>query len=113
MNKDEDIVITSAFRTPIGSFQGSLKNHTAVELGTAVIKKCMDQSNLNSKEVDSVILGQVLTAATGQNPARQASMNAGIAKETPAWVVNQVCGSGFRSVALAYQSIMNGDANVI
>ena len=74
MNKDEDIVITSAFRTPIGSFQGSLINHKATELGTAFVKKCMEHSNLNGSEVDTVILGQVLQTGCGQNPARQAAI---------------------------------------
>ncbi len=113
MNKDEDIVITSAFRTPIGSFQGSLKNHTAVELGTAVIKKCMDQSNLNSKEVDSVILGQVLQAGSGQNPARQAAINAGINNDKTATTINQVCGSGLAAVTLGFNSLKLNDANIV
>lgn len=108
-----EVYITSATRTAVASFNGSLASLPADELGKTVIQESLKRSNLDPSEVDEVILGQVLTAATGQNPARQASMNAGIAKETPAWVVNQVCGSGLRSVALAYQSIMNGDANVI
>ena len=108
-----EVYISSATRTAVASFNGSLANLPAHDLGKVVIQESLKRSNLDPSEVDEVILGQVLTAATGQNPARQASMNAGIAKETPAWVVNQVCGSGLRSVALAYQSIMNGDANVI
>ena len=108
-----EVYITSATRTAVASFNGSLASLPADELGKTVIQESLKRSNLDPSEVDEVILGQVLTAATGQNPARQASMNAGIAKETPAWIVNQVCGSGLRSVALAYQSIMNGDANVI
>ena len=108
-----EVYITSATRTAVASFNGSLASVPAHELGKAVIQESLKRSKLDPSEVDEVILGQVLTAATGQNPARQASMNAGIAKETPAWIVNQVCGSGLRSVALAYQSIMNGDANVI
>ena len=108
-----EVYITSATRTAVASFNGSLASLPADELGKTVIQESLKRSNLDPSEVDEVILGQVLTAATGQNPARQASVNAGIAKETPAWIVNQVCGSGLRSVALAYQSIMNGDANVI
>ena len=108
-----EVYISSATRTAVASFNGSLANLPAHDLGKVVIQESLKRSKLDPSEVDEVILGQVLTAATGQNPARQASMNAGIAKETPAWVVNQVCGSGLRSVALAYQSIMNGDANVI
>ena len=108
-----EVYITSATRTAVASFNGSLASMPAHELGKIVIQESLKRSNLDPSEVDEVILGQVLTAATGQNPARQASMNAGISKEAPAWIVNQVCGSGLRSVALAYQSIMNGDANVI
>ena len=105
--------ITSAVRTAVGSFNGSLASLPAHDLGKVVIKEAISRSNLESADVEEVILGQVLTAATGQNPARQASINAGLKKETPAWLVNQVCGSGLRSVALAYQSIMNGDADII
>ena len=105
MNKDEDIVITSAFRTPIGSFQGSLKNHSATELGTAVIKKCMEHSNLNSSEVDTVILGHVLQAGCGQNPARQVAINAGIENDKTATTINQVCGSGLAAVTLGFNSL--------
>ena len=105
--------ITSAVRTAVGSFNGSLASLPAHDLGKVVIKEAISRSNLESADVEEVILGQVLTAATGQNPARQASINAGLNKETPAWLVNQVCGSGLRSVALAYQSIMNGDADII
>ena len=78
MNSDDDIIITSAFRTPIGSFQGSLKNHKATELGTAVVKRCMEHSNLNGSEIDTVILGQVLQAGCWQNPARRTAINSGI-----------------------------------
>ena len=113
MNKDEDIVITSAFRTPIGSFQGSLKNYTATELGTVVIKKCMEQSNLNSTEVDTIILGQVLQAGSGQNPARQAAINAGIDNDKTATTINQVCGSGLAAVSLGFNSLKLNDANII
>jgi acetyl-CoA C-acetyltransferase len=108
-----DVFITSATRTGVGSFSGSLSNLQAHDLGKIVIEDSLKKSSVESTEVDEVILGQVLTAGTGQNPARQASINAGISKETPAWVVNQVCGSGLRSVALGFQAIKNQDANII
>jgi acetyl-CoA C-acetyltransferase len=108
-----EVFITSAVRTAVGSFNGSLANMHAHDLGKIVIKEAIARSNVEASEVEEVILGQVLTAATGQNPARQAAINAGLNKETPAWLVNQVCGSGLRSVALAYQAIMNNDANII
>tara|TARA_B100000902_G_scaffold344436_1_gene349818 strand:+ start:3978 stop:5150 length:1173 start_codon:yes stop_codon:yes gene_type:complete len=108
-----EVFITSAVRTAVGSFNGSLASMPAHDLGKIVIKEAIGRSNVEASEVEEVILGQVLTAATGQNPARQAAINAGLNKETPAWLVNQVCGSGLRSVALAYQAIMNNDANII
>ena len=108
-----EVFITSAVRTAVGSFNGSLANMPAHDLGKIVIKEAIGRSYVEASEVEEVILGQVLTAATGQNPARQAAINAGLNKETPAWLVNQVCGSGLRSVALAYQAIMNNDANII
>ena len=108
-----EVFITSAVRTAVGSFNGSLANMPAHDLGKIVIKEAIARSNVEASEVEEVILGQVLTAATGQNPARQAAINAGLNKETPAWLVNQVCGYGLRSVALAYQAIMNNDANII
>ena len=108
-----EVFITSAVRTAVGSFNGSLANMPAHDLGKIVIKEAIGRSNVEASEVEEVILGQVLTAATDQNPARQAAINAGLNKETPAWLVNQVCGSGLRSVALAYQAIMNNDANII
>ena len=108
-----DAFITSATRTGVGSFSGSLSNLEAHDLGKIVIEDSLKKSAVQPHEVDEVILGQVLTAGTGQNPARQASVNAGIAKETPAWVVNQVCGSGLRTVALGFQAIKNQDANIV
>ena len=113
MDKDEDIVITSAFRTPIGSFQGSLKNHTATDLGTVVINKCMEHSNLKGSEVETVILGQVLQAGSGQNPARQAAVNAGIDYDKTATTINQVCGSGLAAVTLGFNSLKLNDADII
>ena len=108
-----DVFITAATRTGVGSFSGSLSSLQAHELGKIVIEDTLKKSSVQPNEVDEVILGQVLTAGTGQNPARQASVNAGIAKETPAWIVNQVCGSGLRTVALGFQAIKNQDANII
>ena len=108
-----DVYITSAIRTGVGSFSGSLSSLQAHDLGKVVIKDSLKKSSVESSEIDEVIFGQVLSAGTGQNPARQASMNAGINKETPAYVVNQVCGSGLRTVALGFQSIKNQDANIV
>ena len=104
-----EVYITAATRTGVGSFNGSLASLPAHDLGKIVINETIKKAGVDQSEVDEVIMGQVLAAGTGQNPARQASMNAGISKETPALVVNQVCGSGLRSVALGYQSIKNND----
>ena len=103
--KIDDIVITSASRTPIGTYKGSLKEFSADKLGTICIKEIIKHSKLKSSDVGEVIMGQVLTSATGQNPARQASVNAGIPVSKPAHIVNQLCGSGLRAVASAYQSV--------
>jgi acetyl-CoA C-acetyltransferase len=107
------VVITSATRTAVGSLGKSLKNIPANELGSSVISESIKRSKLKPDDVDEVIMGQVLTGGTGQNPARQASINAGIPKEKPAYVVNQVCGSGIRSVVSGFQSIMCADSNII
>ena len=109
----QDIVITAAKRTPVGSFLGAFAGTPAHELGRVAIEAALAQAGVAGEEVSEVILGQVLTAAQGQNPARQASMAAGIPKEVPAWGVNQVCGSGLRTVALAAQAIACGDATII
>jgi acetyl-CoA C-acetyltransferase len=106
-------VITAARRTPVGSFMGAFAGVPAHELGRTVLAAVMADAGLSPAEVDEVILGQVLTAGHGQNPARQASMAAGVADTTPAWGVNQVCGSGLRAVALASQAIQSGDAEII
>ena len=111
--KSDGIVITSAFRTAIGSFNGSLSSKTAPELGSTVIKKCVQDSGLKKEEVDMVYMGQVLTAGVGQNPARQSTIFAGLPNETTNTTVNQVCGSGLASVALAYNSIKCGDGKII
>jgi len=113
MIKDNDIVITSAFRTPIGSFLGSLINHKATELGSEVIKKCIEHSELNGKDVDIVYMGQVLQAGSGQNPARQAAIHAGIDKDKTATTINQVCGSGLSAISLGYNSIKLNDSNIV
>ena len=114
MIKDnKNIVITSAVRTAIGTFRGSLKDMQASDLGAIVTKAAMQKSNLNSDDVDELIMGQVLTGATGQNPARQAAMNAGLPKEKTAYLINQVCGSGLRSVVAGYQAIISNDSKII
>ena len=107
------VVIVSAARTPVGSFNGSLSSVAASELGTTALKAAMARAKLEGSDIDEVILGQVLAAGAGQNPARQASINAGIPKESPAWGMNQLCGSGLRAVALGMQQIASGDANIV
>ena len=109
----KEVVIVSALRTAIGSFGGSFKNVSAVELGAEVIVESLNQLNLSPEEVDEVILGNVLNAGKGQNVARQVSIAAGIPKEVPALTINQVCGSGLRSVMLAAQTIISGDNEVV
>ena len=111
--KLDDIVITSALRTPIGSFQGKLKKIRADKLGSFSIKEVLKNSKLTGDDVDEIIMGQVLTSAAGQNPARQAAVNANIPISKPSHLVNQVCGSGLRSVASAYQSIKLGENKII
>ena len=111
-NKTE-IVITAALRTAVGSFGKSLKNINAENLGSSVISRLIKDLNIKKDEVDEIILGQVLTAGSGQNTARQAAVKSGISKEVPAYVVNQVCGSGIRSVASGYQSIKSGDSKIV
>src|SRR3954470_24202269 len=108
-----DVVITAARRTPVGSFLGAFAGTPAHELGRIAIAAALEQAGVAPDEVSEVILGQVLTAAQGQNPARQASMAAGVPKEVPAWGVNQVCGSGLRAVALASQAIRTGDSAIV
>lgn len=110
---DTDIVIVGAARTAVGAFNGAFANIPAHELGTVAIKEALRRAKVEAGEVDEVILGQVLTAAQGQNPARKAAMDAGVPQEATAWSLNQVCGSGLRSVALGLQQIANGDARII
>jgi acetyl-CoA C-acetyltransferase len=108
-----DVAIVAAARTAVGSFNGSFANLPAHELGKAAIKEVLKRAQVEPKDVSEVILGQILTAGQGQNPARQASINSGIPVEVPAWGVNQLCGSGLRAVALGYQAIVNGDSSVV
>ncbi|HXX08099.1 MAG TPA: acetyl-CoA C-acetyltransferase [Pseudolabrys sp.] len=109
----DDIVIVSAARTPVGAFNGAFANLPAHELGKTAIKAALERAGIEGGRVSEVILGQILTAGQGQNPARQASIAAAIPVETPAWGVNQLCGSGLRSVALGYQAILNGDSEIV
>ena len=108
-----NVVIASAARTPVGSFGGSFSDTPAHDLGTAVLRELVARAGVDASEVSETILGQVLTAAQGQNPARQAHINAGFPQEAAAWSINQVCGSGLRAVALAAQHIQLGDANIV
>ena len=112
-NKSKEVVIVNAFRTPIGTYKGSLKNIKSHDLGSIVIKEVLKRSKFDKDEIDEVVMGQVLTAGTGQNPARQAAINAGIPISKPAHIVNQVCGSGLRAVISGYQSIKLGEATNI
>ncbi len=113
MSDKNNIVITYALRTAIGSMGGTLKNIPGHELGSCVISEAINKSKVNKEDVDEVIMGQVLTGGAGQNPARQAAMISGLPKEKPAYIVNQVCGSGLRSVASGFQSILSGDSKIV
>ena len=108
-----DVVIVSATRTPVGSFGGALSSVPAHYLGQTVIKSALERAKVDAGEVSEVILGQILTANQGQNPARQASIHAGVPKEVPAYGVNILCGSGLKSVALGYQAILSGDSSIV
>src|SRR5579859_6906739 len=109
----DDVVIVSATRTPVGAFNGAFAALPAHELGKTAIKAALDRAGVEPQRVSEVILGQILTAGQGQNPARQASIAAGVPVDVPAWGVNQLCGSGLRSVALGYQAILNGDSEIV
>jgi len=111
--KPNDVVITAALRTPIGTYKGSLKGLSADKLGTLAIKEVIYKSKLKTEDIDEVIMGHVLTSGAGQNPARQAAIHAGIPVTTPAHIINQVCGSGLRSVVSGYQSIKLGENKII
>ena len=108
-----DVVIVSAARTPVGSFNGSFSGMSAADLGSIAIKEAINRAKIKTSDVSEVIMGQVLTASCGQNPARQASINAGIPNEVTALTINQVCGSGIRSIALGWQSIMNNESEIV
>src|SRR5512134_291678 len=108
-----EVVIVSAARTPVGSFNGALASQTAAQLGTVALKAAMERGKVSPDEVNEVILGQVLTAAQGQNPARQAAIHAGIPNSATAWGINQVCGSGLRAVALGAQQIADGSSAIV
>jgi acetyl-CoA C-acetyltransferase len=109
----DDIVIVGAARTPVGAFNGVFASLPAHELGKVAIKAALERAGIEGGQVSEVIMGQILSAGQGQNPARQASIAAGIPVESPAWGVNQLCGSGLRTVALGYQAILNGDSEVV
>ena len=111
--KLNDVVITTALRTPIGTYKGSLKDLDAYKLGALVIKEAILDSKLKGDDIDEVIMGHVLTSGCGQNPARQASIKAGVPVSKPAHIINQVCGSGLRAVISGYQSIKLGEAKNI
>ncbi len=108
-----EVVIASAARTPVGAFSGGLSSVPASYLGTVAIKEAMSRAGVTPDDVDEAIMGQILTAGTGQNPARQAAMDAGIPQEKTAYQINQLCGSGLRTVALGYQAIRNGDSKIV
>ena len=112
-NRSNEVVIVGAVRTPIGAYNGSLKDVEAQELGSIAINEVLKKSKIDKEEIDEVIMGQVLTAGTGQNPARQAAIRAGIPISKPAHLINQVCGSGLRAVISGYQSIKLGEARNI
>ena len=112
-DKFNEVVIVAAARTPIGTYKGSLKNIKADQLGSIVIKEVLKKAKIKNEDIDEVILGQVLTAGAGQNSARQASINAGLPKIIPAHLVNQVCGSGLRSVISGFQTIKLDEAKYI
>src|SRR5664279_2894895 len=113
MSMSDDVVIVSAARTPVGSFNGAFATMPAHDLGAIAIKAALERGGIEPGRVSEVIMGQILTAAQGQNPARQASIAAGIPVESPAWGVNQLCGSGLRTVALGYQALLNGDSEIV
>jgi acetyl-CoA C-acetyltransferase len=109
----DDVVIVSATRTPVGAFNGAFANTPAHELGALAIKSALERAGVEANRVSEVIMGQILTAAQGQNPARQASIGAGVPVESPSWAVNMLCGSGLRSVALGFQALKNGDSQIV
>lgn len=113
MTSSGEVFIVSAARTPIGSFLGTVSSLSAAELGAVVVKEVIARANIPAADVDEVILGQSLTAGQGQNPARQASLAAGVPKEVPAFLINMLCGSGLKTVSLGYQAIKSGEADIV
>ncbi|NBO19553.1 MAG: acetyl-CoA C-acetyltransferase, partial [Proteobacteria bacterium] len=113
MASDQDVVIVNAVRTPIGTFSGSLSTLPAHKLGATVLAELLKRTGVAAADVSEIILGQILTAHCGPNPARRAGLDAGIPKETPAWGMNQLCGSGLRAVCLGYQAIKTGDSTIV
>src|SRR6202012_5668050 len=121
MSMSDDVVIVSAARTPVGSFNGAFATTPAHDLGAVAIKAALERAGIEPARVSEVIMGQILTPAQGQTlpgaraqtPPRQASISAGIPVESPAWGVNQLCGSGLRTVALGYQALLNGDSEIV
>lgn len=113
MSGTTDVVIAAAARTPIGAFNGALSSLSAAELGAVAVNASLQRAHVDAKDVSEVILGQVLTAGTGQNPARQAAISAGIPDDRTAVTINQVCGSGVRAVAMGYQAILAGDSDIV
>src|ERR1700680_4723875 len=113
MSMSDDFVIVSAARPPVGSFNGAFATTPAHDLGAVAIKAALERAGIEPGRVSEVIMGQILTAAQGQHPARPASIAAGIPVESPAWGVNQLCGSGLRTVALGYQALLNGDSEIV
>ncbi|MGA2007024.1 MAG: acetyl-CoA C-acyltransferase, partial [Solirubrobacteraceae bacterium] len=109
----EDAVIVSAVRTPVGSFGGHFKDVAATELGAQVVRAALERAEISGEEVDEVLLGCVLQAGLGQNPARQVAIGAGLPNEVPATTINMLCGSGLKSVAIASQMIRSGDVDVV
>src|SRR5206468_2911537 len=109
----EDVVIVAGVRTPIGKFQGSLTEFTAPQLGALAVKEAVHRANLDPKHVDECIMGNVITAGLGQNPARQAALNGGLTPEVAALTINKVCGSGLKAVGLAAQGIQTGNAEIV
>ena len=113
MSGTTDVVIAAAARTPIGAFNGALSSLSAAELGAVAVNASLQRAHVDAKDVSEVILGQVLTAGTGQNPARQAAISAGIPDDRTAVTINQVCVSGVRAVAMGYQAILAGDSDIV
>src|SRR3982074_2087983 len=113
MSMSDDVVLVSAARPPVGSFNGAFATMPAHDLGAVAIKAALERADIEPGRVSEVIMGQFLTGARGQTPARQASIAAGIPVESPAWGVNQLCGSGLRTVALGYQALLNGDSDIV